>query len=592
MGKPDGLTKRKGSSNWYYRRRCPKHLRRPGVPAEVWISLETDDYKRALTKHAWAAEDAMRRFAERLASPSDGEAGINSRTPRLRRPEDPHLPILARDDAASLAVSFFRRALQELDAQPTRTANMDPDDLADWTQELEHREATLRSVRNGEEHPAYAAETQLLKQAGFRSPVDSEPSVLLREYLLRAMLQLIAIERARLRGDYSVGNTDPLFNASQPPVWATSVRGAAQITTTTVKEAADRYLAHLLRTHRKQKTQDRYRDEIAHIVAFFGPSTPMDRIRLEQCHEFQGTFALLPPNFARKLVDGITITDLAVRRAPDDPVLSWATHEKYLSALTRFMAWAHKADVVEKNYADGLNPLGKKPDGSVAKFPFEDDELQRIFLRPIYTGCVNDERGFAKPGTNIIRRSRYWAPLISLFAGLRAGEILQLTPDHFRVSPAGSPFIVLTPDMKLKNDNAQREIPVHPMLQQIGLLDWVERRRASLSSPLFPEVPKDKYEAESPIFSKRFASDLKHLKLGERREKLTFHSFRHCFKRALDRASIAEQQKDELCGWARGKKTGRRYGTGLEADVLKPCLEAVSYQIDLQHLTPHARFED
>ena len=225
----------------------------------------------------------------------------------------------------------------------------------------------------------------------------------------------------------------------------------------------------------------------------------------------------------------------------------------------------------------------------MAKLPFELSELRRLFHRPIYTGCQNDESGFAKPGPHIIRRSRYWAPLIALFSGLRAGEILQLTPDHFRLSPTGNPFIVLTPDMKLKNENAQREIPVHPVLIDVGLLQWVDRMRAHApNAGLFPEVPKDIYDAESPNFSKRFSSDLKHLELGDRRSKLTFHSLRHTFKQALDLADVPEQPKDELCGWSRGKKTGRRYGSGLSADVLRNYLTRVSYDLDLTHLRAHA----
>ncbi len=192
----------------------------------------------------------------------------------------------------------------------------------------------------------------------------------------------------------------------------------------------------------------------------------------------------------------------------------------------------------------------------MAKLPFEDDELRRIFNRPIYTGCKDDQNGFAKPGPNIVRRSRHWAPLIGLFMGLRAGEILQLTPAHFRVSDGGAPFAVLTPDMRLKNDNAQREIPVHPTLIAIGLLAWIERRRQNPNDKLFPELGLDTYETESPTFSKRFRSDLKYFELGERRDKLTFHSFRHTFKRALDRAAVPEQERTNFVDGRARKKSG------------------------------------
>lgn len=593
VAKPSGITKRQGSSQWYFRKRCPKHLRRAGVPPEVWITLGTSEYRLALTRLDDARREADRRFIDGVAAPV-AAGGIVSATKRRRRPEAPHLPLLTAPDALALARSYFRRSLQDLDASPPFDS-LDRDKLERSAQELDDEEAGLRypDEYEDEEEPTLGVEVGLLTEAGFRSPYASEPSVLLRGYLRRAMLQLVAIERARLRGDYSVGNADPLFTEgyalTSAPIANVSPTEAVSVS---VKEAADRYLAELLRATRKEKTQDRYRHEMDHIVSFWGASTSMSEVRRPQCTSLRDTFALLPPNFARRLAGGLSIAEIAARRQPDDRVLAWATHEKYLSAMTRFLSWACKEDIIAKNYAEGLTPLGDKPDGSIAKLPFEDDELRRAFSRPIYTGCVDDRYGFAKPGDQIVRRSRYWAPLIALFSGLRAGEILQLTPDHFRVSPSGHAFIVLTPDMKLKGLNAQREVPVHSTLTGIGLLSWVDRRRKSPHARLFPEVPPDTYDAESPIFSKRFRSDLKHLELGERRSKLTFHSFRHTFKRALDRAGIGEHEKDELCGWARGKKIGRRYGVGLEADLLKPCVEAVQYELDLRHLLPHARMED
>ena len=341
------------------------------------------------------------------------------------------------------------------------------------------------------------------------------------------------------------------------------------------------------------KTKDRYRSELKHIVTFFGKDKPVWQIDGDECDRFRDSFALLPPNFEDKIRSGKDIAAIVAGRGESDPVLAYATLDKYLSQLSRFMKWAHKKDYVAKNYAEDLKPLASKPDGSMAKLPFEPAELRRIFHRPIYTGCRDDGRNFSKAGPNIVRRARYWAPLIGLFAGLRCGEILQLTTEHIRVSPDGHDFIVLTPDMKLKTENAVREIPLHPALKAIGLVEWVGRRRERGQVVLFPEVPAHSaYEDQSSRFSKWYQSDLGHFDLGERRAKLTFHSFRHTFKQALNRADVPEEKKDDLCGWSRGKNTGRRYGLGLEADVLKPCVDAVDYGVDFSHLYAHAGMDD
>ena len=62
MNKPNGLVRRKGSSVWYFRQRCPKHLQAPGDPAEIWISLATPYYAEALSKLDKAREEAQSRF--------------------------------------------------------------------------------------------------------------------------------------------------------------------------------------------------------------------------------------------------------------------------------------------------------------------------------------------------------------------------------------------------------------------------------------------------------------------------------------------------------------------------------------------------
>ncbi|MEZ5710088.1 MAG: site-specific integrase [Blastomonas sp.] len=598
MGKPTGLVKRKGSAVWYFRQRCPQHLKSSNSPAEIWISLETASYETALTRLDHARIEAMRRFNARPE-----RTGIYSRSKLPEWPNDDDLPLLMSAQAAPLARAFFVDAMIGLDGSPPIPADVDNADNLSWLCELETMLARLTGpeLDDGRDDVA-GARFAVLRKAKLRADTDGEPLQLLHNYLRRAMAQLYKIKIARLQGDYTDRITDRLFadylaggkvEHRSPSRDAEGAGVPVGVIERSLAKATKTYLTQLLAKPTTDKTKDRYQAEIKHIVAFFGPETPVWQIKADECDKFRDSFALLPPNFEDKIREGKDIATIVATRAGGDPTLAWATLDKYLSQLSRFMKWAHQHDYVAKNYADGLKPLTAKPDGSMAKLPFEDDELQRIFRRPIYTGCRDDRRGFSISGPHIIRRARYWAPLIGLFAGLRCGELLQLTTDHFRVSPNGNDFIVLTSDMKLKNDNAIREIPIHPALVAIGLVDWVARRRRLGQLTLFPEVPAhSKYEDQSSRFSKWYNSDLRHFELGERRSKLSFHSFRHTFKRALDRADVIEEKKEELCGWARGKKVSRRYGSGLEADVLKACVDAVSYGFDISHLHAHAELDD
>lgn len=598
VGKPSGLVKRKGSAVWYFRQRCPLRLRKPGVPDQIWISLETANYAAALARLEDARQEALRRFAAPRPA-----TGIYSRSLLPSWPADESLPLLTSDLAAPLAQAFFAEVVRGLDAEPLLAARFDDAEKHLWRNEVETLLARLTGPEPDDGIDDVAgARFAVLRKAKLRTDQGSETCNLLHNYLRRAMAQSCQIRLARLDGDYADRITDRLFanclsgrfvEQRAPSLGVEAAAAPAGVKERSLEKATERYLGGLLAKSTTAKTKDRYRSELKHIVAYFGNDKPVWQIDGDECDRFRDSFALLPPNFEDKIRNGMDIPAIVAARAESDNTLAYATLEKYLSQLSRFMKWAHKKDYVAKNYAEELKPLASKPDGSMAKLPFEPSELDRIFRRPIYTGCRDDRRNFSKAGPNIVRRARYWAPLIGLFAGLRCGEILQLTTGHFGVSPDGHDYIVLTPDMKLKTENAVREIPLHPVLKAIGLVEWVGRRRERGQSALFPEVPPHSaYEDQSSRFSKWYESDLRHFDLGERRAKLTFHSFRHTFKQGLNRADVPEEKKDDLCGWSRGKNTGRRYGLGLEADVLKPCVDAVDYGVDFSHLYAHAGMDD
>jgi len=331
VARPSGLTKRKNSSNWYFRMRCPAHLLQQSPREAFWKSLDTGDYKLALTRVEAARAEAFRSFQPR-------PFGIVSSTARLRRSDDARLPLLRAEDAASFSIAFFHDQMLELDAQAPASWGDNAERDAAY-QELEHREAILKSPNpdEGEEHPALGAETLLLQKKGMRAPMAEHPSRLLREYLRRALVQLVAIEKARFYGDFSVPITDPLFVSSGIAPSAATVAMRETGPVISVGDAAERFLCERIAGLDNAKTRDRYTREVAHIVSFFGCETPLFDIRRQQCVEFRDAFALLPPNFAKRREEGENLQHLLKRRKAGDPVLSWATHEKYLSALTRFV---------------------------------------------------------------------------------------------------------------------------------------------------------------------------------------------------------------------------------------------------------------
>lgn len=108
------------------------------------------------------------------------------------------------------------------------------------------------------------------------------------------------------------------------------------------------------------------------------------------------------------------------------------------------------------------------------RLPFDANDLIRIFSAPLYTGCVNDERGYAKFGIERPRRARYWVPLIALYSGMRLNEICQLTLDDIAFVD-GVDVILIRGDedketKRVKNAAGHRFVPDRlPALEKLPL---------------------------------------------------------------------------------------------------------------------------
>lgn len=330
MGKPAGLVKRKGSAAWYFRQRCPKHLKMSGSPADIWISLETANYTTALTRLEDARQEAHRRFTA-MPSPT----GIHSRSLPPSWPKDDDLPMLTSEQAAPLARAFFADAVRELDCAPPPPADVDEAAKRAWCTELENMLARLTAPEpNDGIDDVAGARFAVLRKAKRRAEPGSEPLHLLHNYLRQAMAQSCKIELARLHGDFSDRISDRLFancltvglvERSAPVPHEAGQDVPVGVIARSLGDVVESYLAEVLAKSTTDKTKDRYRAELKHIVAFFGKDKPVWQINGEECRRFRAAFTLLPPNFEDKIRGGKDIAAIVAERHDTDKVLAWAT---------------------------------------------------------------------------------------------------------------------------------------------------------------------------------------------------------------------------------------------------------------------------
>lgn len=185
-----------------------------------------------------------------------------------------------------------------------------------------------------------------------------------------------------------------------------------------------------------------------------------------------------------------------------------------------------------RSRSEGLN------DDSDDREPFTQDELMLIFSQTHYkTGNGCHVKGFEK-----WYPFEYWLPIIALHAGCRLKEVSQLYLRDIRQSEDGTWYFDInenTADKSLKNENATRQIPVSPLLIDLGLIEYRSRLEAEGFNRLFPELTWAKSDAKYAKQSGRKMS-LMFERLGMPRDGTkVFHCLRANFNDAMLRVPLS-----------------------------------------------------
>jgi integrase len=265
----------------------------------------------------------------------------------------------------------------------------------------------------------------------------------------------------------------------------------------------------------------------------------------------------------------------------------------YLHNLSAIFNYAKREGYISWNpaerLADGLVQSGKRGN----RRPYSLQQLQRIFSAPLYTGCQNDQAGYATVGPNHPRRGRFWVPLIALFGGLRSNEACQLRVADVQERDGVWCMVVQNDpddgqdDRRIKTAAGQRVVPIHPELIKIGFLGHVKAMRTAGEERLFPELPKGATGYFSDPFQKWWGRFVQ--KAGAAAPKTSFHSFRHCFRDAQREAGLSPDLVRALGGWAPPGGAEELYGQGVRPRTLYEAISRLSYPgLDLSPLYVHA----
>ncbi|MEI9901006.1 MAG: tyrosine-type recombinase/integrase [Hyphomicrobium sp.] len=137
-----------------------------------------------------------------------------------------------------------------------------------------------------------------------------------------------------------------------------------------------------------------------------------------------------------------------------------------LAALKAVFGWAVANGRLEVNPASEVTlKLPKKP----KRVGYSDAGALTILQAAL------DHTAAPREGAKIAVAKR-WAPWLCAFTGARVGEIVQLRREDVRKKD-GVWTIWITPEAGRVKDREEREVPLHPQLIELGLIDYVKSIR-------------------------------------------------------------------------------------------------------------------
>ena len=259
---------------------------------------------------------------------------------------------------------------------------------------------------------------------------------------------------------------------------------------------------------------------------------------------------------------------IAAISGTDWPLLSPNECVKRMTWLADMFGWLTNERWIDHNIALGLtenslasvNVRKTKRREQDRRQAFSRDELKRIFSESWF---VSGRGEVTTAGTfRQFTPFYYWGPLLGLFTGARINEIAQLSLDDFKCA-SGAWYIDfnedstsvdgdMPPRKRLKNRSSIRRVPLHHLLSNLGLVEYVKSARSAGYDRLFPELKFNEVKGYGKGAGKWFSRLLASYGWPRDGTKV-FHSFRHTLtSECMNELGMDESLTAQISGHQRG----------------------------------------
>lgn len=324
-----------------------------------------------------------------------------------------------------------------------------------------------------------------------------------------------------------------------------------------------------------------YKDKLSHFLDIKDDMLVSD-ISRNDIKEVKEALKRLPPQRKRlkKYRDKTTSELLEMEH---EKTLSASSINQILDQLSSLFNWAIVEELIDKNPAS-VPRLKDKTHKREKCDPLTKKDIKAVFGADKY---IKDKHAQA---------AYFWAPLISLYTGMRREEISQLhnADIYEHTDNDGNTRWVIdakeesekgfAEDKRLKNLNAIRIIPIHPDLIKIGLLEY-HSRMTNKHTRLFPELNRSNEGLYGKEVGKQFSALLAKAKV--KTPKKYFHSLRHSFRDQLKKQDISGPCFYEVFGHESNEPgVTNRYGSDFTPqEKFDKIINRLNYPIDIEMLS-------
>ena len=399
--------------------------------------------------------------------------------------------------------------------------------------------------------PYFGESTEIVDEAGETAPGNGIPvppddenyQWALRTFT-KALMEAYGIARQRLEGNYNNGYDQPILaglsgqgTGGQPIIDGMAIRTAvAEIITplmpppppppresSPLQPLIDRFCNERLAsgnwTGSYTKESKAY---LSMLTEYFGTNTDAGTINREMIVRLRDdVLKRLPKNRNKdpRLRD-LTLDELLA--LPDAETIQVRTINKYLELFHQFFCWCQEYKIINEVPTGNLNIKNRERPRDQRK-QYSKDELIRI-LQAVAPG-YNFE-------AHVRLQDRLWIIVLAMFQGMRQNEICQIfTRDIIMVHGIPSINVMMDDDtLHTKTPSSDRIVPLHPVLLRLGFLDFVNRRRRTVSGNKSAQLFESMTYHERHMYTKNLKNFYgKFNRTITTDPKKTFHSFRHNF---------------------------------------------------------------